>query len=62
VRAAPTLLFIVGPRLNFTYVCAFDMPGDLAELASYAAAFQRRSRRILYRAITQFDLARLAES
>jgi hypothetical protein len=36
------------PGLIFTYVCAFDLPGDLAELASYAAPFRRRGGRILY--------------
>jgi len=36
------------PGLIFTYVCAFDLPGDLAELASYAAPFRQRGGRILH--------------
>ncbi|MDQ2748583.1 MAG: AAA family ATPase [Actinomycetota bacterium] len=36
------------PGLIFTYVCAFDLPGDLAELASYAVPFRRRASRILH--------------
>lgn len=36
------------PGLIFTYVCAFDLPGDLATLAEYAKPFRRRGGRVLY--------------
>ena len=36
------------PGLIFTYVCAFDIPGDLAILEEYAKPFRRRGGRVLY--------------
>jgi shikimate kinase len=36
------------PGLIFTYVCAFDIPGDLASLEEYARPFRRRGGRVLY--------------
>lgn len=36
------------PGLIFTFVWAFDMPGDQAELEEYARPFQRRGGRVLY--------------
>ena len=36
------------PGLIFTYVCAFDTPGDLAILEGYARPFRRRGGRVLY--------------
>jgi hypothetical protein len=36
------------PGLIFTYVCAFDIPGDLATLEEYARPFRRRGGRVLY--------------
>jgi hypothetical protein len=36
------------PGLVFTYVCAFDQPGDLAAVEEWAEIFRARGRRVVF--------------
>lgn len=50
------------PGLIFTYVWAFDLPGDHADIASYAEIFQRSGGRVSYVELEAPQHVRLARN